>query len=50
MKIFENHAHQLKWAAPSIVENQRLHESMETMEKMLAKAHADPEKLQAEKT
>ena len=49
MKIFENHAHQLKWAAPSIVENQRLHESVDTLEKMLAEAHADREKLQAEK-
>ena len=50
MKISENHARQLKQAAPSIAENQRLHESVETLEKMLAEAHADREKLQAEKT
>ena len=49
MKIFENHARQLKWAAPSIAKNQRLRESMETLEKMLAEAHTDREKLQAEK-
>ena len=50
MKISENYTHQLKWVAPSIAENQRLHESMETLEKMLAEAHADREKLQAKKT
>ena len=50
MKIFENHARQLKWVAPSIAKNQRLRESVETLEKMLAEAHADREKLQAEKT
>ena len=49
MKIFENHACQLKWVAPSIAENQRLCESMETLDKMLAEAHADWEKLQAKK-
>ena len=50
MKIFENHARQLKWVAPSIAKNQRLRESVETLEKMLAEAHVDREKLQAEKT
>ena len=50
MKISKNHMRQLKWVAPSIVENQRLHESMETLEKMLVEAHADREKLQVEKT
>ena len=50
MKISENRACQLKRVAPSIAENQRLRESMETLEKMLAKAYADREKLQAEKT
>ena len=40
----------MKWVALSIAENQRLCESMETLEKMLAEAHADREKLQAEKT
>jgi len=41
MKIFENHRRQLEQAAPSVVENQRLRESMKTLEKMLAEAHAD---------
>ena len=50
MKISENRACQLKRVAPSIAENQRLCESMETLEKMLAEAHTDREKLQAEKT
>ena len=50
MKIFENRARQLKRVAPSIAENQRLRESMETLEKMLAEAHMDRGKLQAEKT
>ena len=50
MKISENRARQPKRAAPLIAENQRLRESMETLEKMLAEAHADREKLQAEKT
>ena len=50
MKISENRVRQPKQVAPSIAENQRLHESMETLEKMLAKAHADREKLQVEKT
>ena len=35
---------------PSIAKNQRLCESVETLEKMLAEAHADREKLLAEKT
>ena len=50
MKIFENRARQLKRVAPSAAENQRLHESVENLEKMLAEAHTDWEKLQAEKT
>ena len=50
MKISKNHMRQLKWVAPSIVENQRLRDSMDTLEKMLAEAHADREKLPAEKT
>ena len=50
MKISENRTHQLKRAAPSIAENQRLRECVETLEKMLAEAHVDQEKLQAEKT
>ena len=50
MKIFENHTCQLKRVAPSIADNQKLRKSMETLEKMLAKAHANQEKLQAEKT
>ena len=41
MKIFENRTHQLKQAAPSIAKNQRLCDSMETLEKMLAKAHVN---------
>ena len=49
MKISKNYAHQLKRVAPSIARNQRLRESVETLEKMLAEAHADQEKLQAEK-
>ena len=49
MKISENRARQLKWVAPSIAENQRLCESVETLEKMLAKAHVDRQKLQVEK-
>ena len=50
MKIFENRRRQLERAAPSVAENQRLRESVKTLEKMLAKAHADQEKLRAEKT
>ena len=50
MKISKNYAHQLKRVAPSIAGNQRLRESVETLEKMLAETHADQEKLQAEKT
>ena len=50
MKISKNHACQLKWVASSIAENQRLCEFVETLEKMRAKAHADREKLKAEKT
>ena len=49
MKISESYARQLKWVAPSIAKNQRPRESVKTLEKMLAKAHADQEKLQAEK-
>ena len=50
MKISENHIRQLERAAPLVVKNQRLCESMKTLEKMLAEAHADQEKLRAEKT
>ena len=50
MKISKNHRRQLEPAAPSIAENQRLRESVKTLEKMLAKAHIDQEKLRAEKT
>ena len=50
MKIFDSHRHQLERMALSVVENQRLHESMKTLEKMLAEAHADQDKLRAEKT
>jgi len=50
MKISKNRTHQLKRVAPSIADNQKLRKSMETLEKMLAKAHANQEKLQAEKT
>ena len=49
MKISENHRRQLERAAPSVAKNQRLHESVKTLEKMLAKAHMDWEKLQVEK-
>ncbi|XP_066311035.1 uncharacterized protein [Miscanthus floridulus] len=49
MKISKNHACQLKRAAPSIAENQRLCEYVETLEKMLAEAHTDQEKFQVEK-
>ena len=45
MKIFENHRRQLERAAPSVAENQRLRESVKTLEKRLAEAHADKEKL-----
>ena len=48
MKISENHACQLKQVAPSIAKNKRLRESVENLEKMLAEAHADREKLQEE--
>ena len=50
MKISESHRHQLERAAPSVAENPRLRESVKTLEKMLAGAHADHNKLQAEKT
>ena len=49
MKISKNHKRQIEQAAPSVSENQRLCESVETLEKMLAEAHADWEKLQVEK-
>lgn len=45
MKIYENHARQLKRIAPAITENQRLCELVEALEKMLAGAHSDREKL-----
>ena len=47
MKISENRARQLERAAPAIAKNQRLHESVEALEKMLAGAHGDREKLLA---
>ena len=50
MKISESRRHQLEWVALSVAENQKLRESMKTLEKMLAEAHTNWEKLQAEKT
>ena len=50
MKISESHRRQLEWVALSVVENERLCESVKTLEKMLAGAHADQDKLRAEKT
>ena len=50
MKISESRRRQLEWVALSVAENQRLRESMKTLEKMLAGAHADQDKLRAEKT
>ena len=49
MKISESHRRQLEWAAPSVAKNQRLCEFVKTLEKMLAGAHVDQDKLQAEK-
>ena len=49
MKIFESRRRQLERAAPSVAENQRLCKSVKTLEKMLARAHADQDKLRAEK-
>ena len=49
MKISESHRRQLEWVAPPVAQNQRLHESVKTLEKMLAEAHADQDKLRAEK-
>ena len=49
MKIPKNHRRQLEQAASSVAKNQRLRESMKTLEKRLAEAHANKEKLQAEK-
>ena len=45
MKISESHRHQREWAVPSVAKNQRLHESVKTLEKMLAGAHTDQDKL-----
>ena len=50
MKISESRRRQLEWVALSVAENQRLRESMKTLEKMLAGTHADQDKLRAEKT
>ena len=50
MKISDSRICQLERTAPSVAKNQRLRESMKTTEKMLAGAHADQDKLQAEKT
>ena len=49
MKIFESHRRLLEWVAPSIAKNQRLRESTKTLEKMLARAHVDQDKLRAKK-
>ena len=45
MKISESRRHQLEWEALSVAENQKLRESMKTLEKMLAEAHADQDRL-----
>ena len=50
MKTSESRRRQLERAAPSVAENQRLRESVKTLEKMLVGAHANQDKLQAEKT
>ena len=49
MKISESHKCHLEWVAPSVAKNQRLRESMKTLGKMLARAHANLDKLRAEK-
>ena len=50
MKISESRRRQLERAASSVAENLRLCESVKTLEKMLGGAHADQDKLRAEKT
>ena len=50
MKISESRRHELERVASSVAKNQRLHESVKTLGKMLAGAHADQDKLRAEKT
>ena len=50
MKISDSRICQLERTAPSVAKNQRSHESVKTLEKMLAAAHADQDKLRAEKT
>ena len=45
MKISESRRRQLERAALSVAENQRLHESVKNLEKILAGAHADLDKL-----
>ena len=50
MKISKSHRCQLEWVASSVVKNQRLRKSVKTLEKMLARAHADQDKLWVEKT
>ena len=45
MKISKIHRCQLEGVAPLVAENQRLHESVKTLEKMLAGAHTDQDKL-----
>ena len=50
MKIFESRRRQLEWAAPSVAKNQRLCESVKALEKMLAGAQDNQDKLRAEKT
>lgn len=47
MKTADNHARQLERAALAITENKRLRESVELLEKSLAGAHNDKERLQS---
>lgn len=50
MRTSEHRARQLERAAPAIAENKRLLESVEALEKSLAGAHSDKEKIQARVT
>ena len=47
MKTSEHRAGLLERAAPALAENKRLRESVEALEKSLAGAHGDKEKLQS---
>lgn len=49
MKILERRVHQLEHVGPLIDENQQLREFVESLERMLAAAHADRERLRAKK-